>query len=59
MAQKHWIQGAIKHPGGLHKALHVPMGQPIPASKLAKAKKSSNSHVRHMAQLAATLKKMH
>jgi len=52
MAQK-WIQSAIKHPGGLHKALGVPQGQKIPADKLAKAKKSPNEHVRRMANLAS------
>lgn len=50
-----WIQSAIKHPGGLHKALGVPQGQKIPADKLAKAKRSPNAHVRRMAALASTL----
>ncbi len=35
MASNHWIQGAIKHPGSLHRALGVPQGKKIPASKLA------------------------
>lgn len=56
---KNWIAGAIKHPGGLHKALHVPAGQKIPAKKMAKAAKSENPHVRQMVGLAKTLKKMH
>lgn len=50
-----WIQGAITHPGGLHKALGVPQGQKISATKLAKAKNSPNPHVRKMANLASTL----
>lgn len=42
--------------GGLHRALGVPDGQPIPADKLAAAKNSKNSHVRHMANFASTMK---
>lgn len=53
-----WIKGAIKHPGGLHKALGVPQGQKIPAAKVATAKQSSNPHVAAMARLAGTLKKL-
>lgn len=59
MAKKKWIQGAIKHPGALHKALNVPIGKPIPAAKLAKAKKSSNPKIKKMADLASTLKGFH
>jgi hypothetical protein len=42
--------------GGLHRALHVPEGETIPESKLEAAKHSSSSHVRHMANFAATIK---
>lgn len=59
MAAKHWIAGAIKRPGALHRALGVPQGQPIPAGKLEKAAHSSNPRLRHEAQLAETLKGMH
>ena len=53
-----WIQGAIKHPGALHKQLGVKQGEKIPASKLnAAAKKGSKIGAR--ARLAKTLKKMH
>jgi hypothetical protein len=45
--------------GGLHRALHVPEGETIPAEKLEAAKNSSNEHVRHMANFAATLKGFH
>ena len=45
--------------GGLHRALGVPEGQPIPADKLEAAKNSKNSHVRHMANFAATMKGFH
>ena len=34
---KDWIAGAIKHPGALHKELHVPQGKKIPANKLRAA----------------------
>jgi hypothetical protein len=54
-----WIQGAIKHPGALHKALHVPEGEKIPAKKLAKAAHSKNPTMAKRAHLAETLKGMH
>ena len=56
---KNWIGNAIQHKGGLHRALGVPMGQKIPASKMMMAMHSSDEHLRKMAQLAKTLKKMH
>lgn len=55
---KNWIGSAIKNPGGLHRALGIPAGKPIPAKKLAAAKNSDNPHVRQMANMASTLKKM-
>lgn len=57
--KKHWIQGAIKHPGALHKELHVPAGDKIPAAKLAKAAHSSNPTERKRASLARVLKSFH
>jgi hypothetical protein len=54
-----WIQGAIKHPGALHKALKVPAGEKIPAKKLAKAEHSSNPKLAKRAHLAETLKRLH
>ena len=59
MAKKKWIKGAIKNPGGLHRALGVAEGQKIPSDKLAKAKNSKNPRVRRMANLATTLEGMH
>lgn len=50
-----WIQGAIKHPGALHKELGVPAGEKIPAKKLAKAAKAGGKLGRQ-ARLAETLK---
>ena len=57
--QRKWIQGAIQHPGALHRALHVPEGEKIPAKKLAKAAHSSNPTMRRRAALAKTLKGFH
>jgi len=54
-----WIQGAIEHKGALHKSLHVPMGEKIPAKKLAKAEHSSNPKLAKRAHLAETLKHLH
>jgi hypothetical protein len=57
MSEK-WIQGAIKHPGKLHRELGVPEGKKIPAKKLAKAEHSKNPTIRREANLAHTLKKL-
>jgi len=57
--EDHWIQGAIKHPGALHRELGVPAGKKIPAKKLKAAEHSSNPLERKRADLAATLKHMH
>jgi len=54
-----WIQGAIKHPGALHKELGVPQGEKIPAKKLAKAEHSSNPKLARRVRLAETLKGFH
>lgn len=53
-----WIQHAIKHPGALHKQLHVPEGETIPESKL-KAAAAKGGTLGRRARLAETLKKMH
>jgi hypothetical protein len=53
-----WIQGAIKHPGALHRELGIPEGQKIPKSKIAKAAKAGGTLGRR-ARLAETLGKMH
>ena len=55
---KLWIQGAIKHPGILHKELHVPKGENIPAKKLHAAEKKGGVIARR-AHLAETLKGFH
>lgn len=53
--QHKWIQKAIKKPGALHKSLHVPEGEKIPAEKLAAAAKKPGK-LGHRARLAQTLK---
>lgn len=57
MAKK-WIQGAIKHPGALHKELGVAKGKKIPEKKLKAAEKSKNPLEAKRARLAETLGKM-
>lgn len=58
MAETHWIQktGVDRNKGGLHRALGVKEGTPIPASKLAGALHSSSPHLKHMAQFAKNVK---
>lgn len=47
----------IKRPGQLHRDLGVPKDKPIPASKLAAAKRSTNPAVRKRANFAFNAKK--
>lgn len=54
-----WIQGAIKHPGALHKQLGIAKGKKIPLSRLKKAEHSKSPLLRKRAYLAETLKKLH
>lgn len=58
MAAKHWIAGAIKHPGALHKELGVKEGHKIPQKKLAAAAKKGGK-LGERARLAETLEGMH
>ena len=51
-----WMQGAVKHPGALHRALHVPQGEKIPAGKLAVKEGDSPTMVKRKT-LAKTFKK--
>ncbi len=53
-----WIAGAIKHPGALHKELHVPEGKKIPEKKLEKAAHAPGKEGKR-ARLAETLEHMH
>lgn len=58
MEKKKWIAGATKNKGALHRALHVPEGEKIPAKKLEKASHSDSPKLRKEADLAKTLKKL-
>ena len=53
-----WIAGAIKKPGALHRELGVPLDEPTPAAKLAKAAQAGGK-LGQRARLAQTLKKFH
>jgi hypothetical protein len=50
-----WIQGAIKHPGKLHRDLGIPQDTKIPAGKLNAAAKKKGA-IGKEARLAKTLK---
>lgn len=57
MVDDKWISGAIRHPGSLHKSLHVPHGDTIPQGKLNNASHSENPSLAKKANLAKTLEK--
>jgi hypothetical protein len=57
-ADAHWIKGAIKHPGALHRELNVADDKRISEKKLAKAEHSPNKLVAKRAHLAETLRGM-
>ena len=51
----HWIAGAIKHKGALHKELGIAAGKKIPEKTLSKAAKDGGK-LGKRARLAETLK---
>lgn len=53
-----FIQGAIKRPGQLHRDLHVPQGEKIPAAKLEAAAKR-HGKVGERARLAEEMRGFH
>jgi hypothetical protein len=57
MAKK-WIQGAIKHPGALHRQLGIALGKKIPHKTLLSAAKKGGT-LGKRANLALTLSRMH
>ena len=57
MADKEFIQKAIKKPGALRKSLGVKKGEKIPAKKLASAAKKKGK-MGQRARLAITLGKL-
>ncbi len=54
---KNWIAGATKNKGALHRALGVPEGKKIPASKVSAAA-SKPGKLGREARLAQTLKRL-
>ena len=56
-AKSKWIQGAIKRPGALRKALGVKKGETIPRAKLDAAAKKKG-RLGQQARLAQTLRRM-
>lgn len=52
--QKHWIAGATKNKGGLHKSLGIAAGKKIPVKKIDAAAKRKGK-VGAQARLAKTL----
>lgn len=56
--KKMWIKGATKNKGALHRALHVPEDEKIPAKKMAKGAKSKSPKIRKEVALASVLGKM-
>lgn len=57
MAGKYFIQGAIKHPGALHRSLDVPQGKKIPVSAIRAAAKRPGK-VGQRARFAITLRRL-
>ena len=57
MADKKWIQKAVKKPGALRRSLGGKKGKKIPAKKLAKAAKKGGK-LGQRARLAETFAKM-
>ena len=55
---KNWIANATRNKGALHQNLGVPLGQKIPANKLAIGAKSKNPTIRKEVALAKTLGKL-
>ncbi len=56
MGDDHWIAGAVRDKGGLHRSLGIPQGETIPSGRLHKAEHSNNPRVAKQARLAETLK---
>lgn len=58
MSDKHWIKGAVKHPGALRQELKIPKGKKIPEKKLEAAAKKPGK-IGQRARLAQTLRGFH
>ena len=57
MADKKWIQKAVKKPGALRKSLGIKKGKTIPAAKLKAAAKKPGK-LGQRARFAVTLRKL-
>lgn len=57
LERKMFMREAVKKPGALHKALHVPMDKKIPKEKIEKATHSKSPLMRKRANLAQTFAK--
>jgi len=55
---EHWMQGAVKRPGALHRNLGIPQWQPIPRKTLDRAAHSSNPTIEKEASLAETFRRL-
>ena len=51
-----WMQGAVQHPGALHRHLGIPETEKIPAARLAAAAHSADPTIRREAVLAETFR---
>lgn len=51
------MRDAVKRPGALHRALHIPLGNKIPSKVLTKATHSLNPTLKKRATLAKTFNK--
>ena len=56
--KKGWTGDLDIAKGGLHRSLHIPADQKIPAARLAEAARSKNPRIRKQATLAETFKNM-
>lgn len=56
MSKDKWMQGAVKHPGALHKELGIPQGEKIPKAREEEAARKGGKLGRR-ARLALTFRK--
>lgn len=57
MAKKHWLQGAIKHPGALTRKAKA-AGQTV-SEYINEPHPNASTQTRHQIALAKTLRRMH
>lgn len=59
MPRKYWIQSAVKHPGAFKRYCHRHHMSGATGKCISTGTHSRNSHVRHMAQFARTMRRLH